>query len=77
MRWLSRQTVQIVRMTRSDTHKQYVAYAETCVAMANAARDQQTRTILREMAAEWLNLANYQSHGHFSDYERTGPTRNL
>jgi hypothetical protein len=37
--------------------EEYTHYAEHCLAMARVARDQQSRMIQREMAAEWLRLA--------------------
>ena len=33
-------------------------YAEHCLAMAKLPRDQKSRVVLREMAAEWLKLAD-------------------
>ena len=38
--------------------KEYVLYAEHCLMMAKVAPDQQSRIIQREMAAEWLRLAD-------------------
>jgi hypothetical protein len=38
--------------------KEYVRYAEHCLAMAKLAPDQQSRLVQREMAAEWLKLAD-------------------
>jgi hypothetical protein len=42
---------------KSDKHKEYVLYAEHCLKMAKIAPDQKSRIIQREMAAEWLKLA--------------------
>jgi hypothetical protein len=42
---------------KSDRHEEYTRYAEHCLAMARIARDQQSRVVQREMAAEWLRLA--------------------
>ena len=40
-------------------HKEYVRYAEHCLAMIGTPRrDQESRSIYREMAAEWLKLAD-------------------
>jgi hypothetical protein len=36
-----------------DKREQYVAYATHCLQLAKVAGDSQSRTILREMAAEW------------------------
>ena len=43
---------------KNDKHKDYVRYAEHCLNMVTAARDQESRSIQREMAAEWLRLAD-------------------
>ena len=43
---------------KSDRHKDYVRYAEHCLIMVAATRDQEARAIQREMAAEWLRLAD-------------------
>jgi hypothetical protein len=40
-----------------DKREQYVDFATHCLQLAKAAGDSQSRTILREMAAEWLKLA--------------------
>jgi hypothetical protein len=42
---------------KSDSHEEYTRYAEHCLVMARIARDQQSRMVQREMAAEWLRLA--------------------
>lgn len=41
-----------------DKHEEYALYAEQCLKMAAIALDHKSRTIQREMAAEWLNLAD-------------------
>ena len=38
--------------------EEYARYAEHCLAMAKVASDQPSRIFLREMAAEWLRLAD-------------------
>ena len=43
---------------KNGAHKDYARYAEHCLAMATAVADQDTRAIQREMAAEWLKLAD-------------------
>jgi hypothetical protein len=40
-----------------DTRERYVAYATHCLQLAKVAADNQSRAVLREMAAEWLKLA--------------------
>jgi hypothetical protein len=43
---------------RNDTHKDYVRYAAHCLDLVPATADQDGRAINREMAAEWLKLAD-------------------
>jgi hypothetical protein len=43
---------------KSDKCKEYLRYAAHCLDMVTAAPDQDARAISREMAAEWLNLAD-------------------
>jgi hypothetical protein len=43
---------------KSEKHKEYVRYATHCLNMVTAAKDQESRAIQREMAAEWLKLAD-------------------
>jgi hypothetical protein len=45
-------------ITRNDKHKEYARYAAHCLDMVTVARDQDSRAIQREMAAEWLTLAD-------------------
>ena len=40
-----------------DKREQYVAFATHCLQLAKVAPDSQSRAILKEMAAEWLKLA--------------------
>jgi hypothetical protein len=40
-----------------DKREQYVSFATHCLQLAKVAGDSQSRAVLREMAAEWLNLA--------------------
>ena len=42
--------------------KEYARYAVHCLKMVTAAKDQDSRSIQREMAAEWLNLADAILH---------------
>jgi hypothetical protein len=42
----------------NDKHTDYVRYAEHCLEMVPAASEQEFRAIQREMAAEWLKLAD-------------------
>jgi hypothetical protein len=40
-----------------DKREQYVDFATHCLQLAKVASDRESRAILREMAAEWLKLA--------------------
>jgi hypothetical protein len=40
-----------------EDRERYVGYATHCLQLAKLATDQESRTILKEMAAEWLKLA--------------------
>ena len=42
--------------------KDYVRYAGHCLQMVTTAKDQEARFIQREMAAEWLKLADELLH---------------
>ena len=42
-----------------DKRERYVGYATCCLQMAKTVLDGQTRTTLREMASEWLKLAEH------------------
>jgi hypothetical protein len=43
---------------KNDKHKEYTRFAAHCLHMVAVTRDQETRSIQREMAAEWLHLAD-------------------
>ena len=45
-----------------DRHKVYARYAEHCLKLVTVATDQESRAIQREMAAEWLRLADSALH---------------
>jgi hypothetical protein len=42
----------------NEKHKDYAHYAAHCLYLMSAATDPDTRDIQREMAAEWLKLAD-------------------
>ena len=49
-------------MTHGDQHlidlrERYAGFATHCLELAKATTDQESRNLLREMAAEWLKLA--------------------
>jgi hypothetical protein len=41
-----------------DKHKEYARYAAHCLNMVTVAEDRDARSIQREMAAEWIKLAD-------------------
>jgi hypothetical protein len=45
-------------MPKNDKYKDYARYAERCLNMVAASTDRESRSIQREMAAEWLRLAD-------------------
>jgi hypothetical protein len=49
-------------ISKNDKHKEYAHYAAHCLEMVPAAPDQEFSAIQREMAAEWLKLADAALH---------------
>ncbi len=47
---------------KNNKHKDYVRYAEHCLDLVPVTTDQDDRAINREMAAEWLRLADAIAH---------------
>lgn len=45
-------------MAMNEKRKEYARYAQHCLQMVAAAKEQESRSIQREMAAEWLKLAD-------------------
>jgi hypothetical protein len=45
-------------MSKNDKYKDYARYAECCLYMVTATTDQELRRVQRDMAAEWLRLAD-------------------
>jgi hypothetical protein len=43
---------------QNDKRREYARYAAHCLNMVTVAKDQDSRSIQREMAAEWLRLAD-------------------
>jgi hypothetical protein len=43
---------------KNDKHKEYARYAAHCLKIVPTLPDQEYRVIQREMAAEWLKLAD-------------------
>jgi hypothetical protein len=41
-----------------NRHNEYVRYANHCLEMMSVAKDHDSRSIQREMAGEWLRLAD-------------------
>ena len=48
---------------KNNKHKEYTRFAAHCLEMVTIARDQESRSIQREMAAEWLALASFRPPG--------------
>ena len=46
----------------NDKYKDYTRYADHCLNIVAATTDQELRSIQREMAAEWLRLADTIRH---------------
>jgi hypothetical protein len=47
---------------KNDKQAEYARYAAHCLDMVRVAKDQESRVIQREMAAEWLRLADAITH---------------
>jgi hypothetical protein len=47
---------------QNDKHKEYVRYASCCLDTVITTRDPEVRAIQREMAVEWLKLADIVIH---------------
>jgi hypothetical protein len=47
---------------KNEKRRIYAHYAAHCLHMVTAAKDQGSRAIQREMAAEWLKLADDARH---------------
>jgi hypothetical protein len=47
---------------QNGKHKNYTRYAAHCLDMVSTTKDQDARAINREMAAEWLKLADGVLH---------------
>lgn len=47
---------------KNDKHKDYTRYAAHCLNNLTTVKDQKDRSIQREMAAEWLKLADAALH---------------
>ena len=56
---------------KNDKTKEYTRFAAHCLEMVAVTRDQESRSIQREMAAEWLQLADAvrrsSKSGHISE----------
>ncbi len=48
--------------SKTDKHKDYARYAAHCLEMVPETPNQEFRAIQREMAAEWLKLADAVLH---------------
>jgi hypothetical protein len=49
-------------VSKNDKHKEYARYATHCLNMVASTKNHESRCINREMAAEWLKLADAVLH---------------
>jgi hypothetical protein len=49
-------------VSKKDKHRQYARYAAHCLTIAALMKDNDARAINRDMAAEWLRLADAVLH---------------
>ena len=47
---------------KNNKHKEYARYAMHCLNMVSGTKDQDVRVLIREMAHEWLRLADAALH---------------
>jgi hypothetical protein len=52
----------IMSAPKNDKQAEYARYAAHCLDMVTLAKDRESRAIQREMAAEWLRLADAVAH---------------
>jgi hypothetical protein len=52
----------VMAISKNDKHKEYAHYAAHCLEMVPGAPDEDFCAIQREMAAEWLKLADAALH---------------
>ena len=48
----------MMEVPKNEKQRDYARYAEHCLKQVASSPDQNSRSLLREMAAEWLNLAD-------------------
>jgi hypothetical protein len=48
----------MMAIPKGEKHKEYARYAAHCLNMMTITKDQDARKIQREMAAEWMRLAD-------------------
>jgi hypothetical protein len=60
--WTAGISEEIMAIPKNDQHKQYARYAEHCLKLVPRIPDQEYRSVQREMAAEWLKLADAVIH---------------
>ena len=51
-----------MKTLKSGKHKEYASYARHCLEMVPRAPSQEYRAIQRQMAAEWIKLADAMLH---------------
>ena len=59
-------------MPRNDKYKDYARYAEHRLNMVASTRDQELRCIQRDMAVEWLRLADIVRRPRKSEQTQMG-----
>jgi hypothetical protein len=57
---------------QNESYKDYARYVEHCLNVAQQLTDQESRRIHREMAAEWLRLADAIRSPSESEHRKTG-----
>jgi hypothetical protein len=60
--WPAAKDSKIMAIPDDGKHKEYSRYATHCLDMVTVAKDQEMRAVQREMAAEWLKLADAVLH---------------
>jgi hypothetical protein len=49
---------EVMATPKNDKHREYAQYAAHCLDMVTVTKEQDSRSIQREMAAEWIRLAD-------------------
>jgi hypothetical protein len=65
-------SVRMMAVPKNDKYKDYARYAAHCLNVVASTRDPELRCIQREMAAEWLRLADAIRHPRRSEQMQMG-----